>query len=56
MTLGVNWYMNNNVALRFNYLIVDVNKLGFITTGSSTVLGQVGQKFDVMGMRLQFTN
>ena len=55
-TLGLNWYMNNNVLMRFNYLIVDVNKLGFVTTGSTTTLQQIGQKFNAFGARLQFTN
>jgi phosphate-selective porin OprO/OprP len=55
-TLGLNWYMNNNVLLRFNYLIVDVNKLGFVTTGGVTTLQQIGQNFTALGARLQFTN
>jgi hypothetical protein len=44
------------VLLRFNYLIADVDKLGFITTGASTVLGDVGQNFNAVAVRLQFTN
>jgi len=55
-TFGLNWYLNNNVLMRLNYLIVDVNKLGFVTSGSSTTLQQVGQKFSAFGARLQFTN
>ena len=55
-TLGVNWYLNNNVLMRFNYLHVDVDKLGFVTSGSSTTLQQVGQKFNAFGARLQLSN
>jgi len=55
-TLGLNWYPNNNVLMRFNYLIADVNKLGFAGTGSSATLQQIGQKFNAVGVRLQFSN
>jgi phosphate-selective porin OprO/OprP len=55
-TFGINWYFNNNVLMRFNYLIVDVNKLGFVTSGSTTTLQQIGQNFNALGLRLQFTN
>ena len=56
VTVGLNWYLNNNVLLRFNYLNGKVDKLGFITTGTSTVLGQVGQNFSVYALRLQISN
>ena len=55
-TLGLNWYLNNNVLMRFNYLIADVNKLGFVTSAGSTTLQQIGQNFTALGLRLQFTN
>ena len=55
-TIGLNWYLNNNVLMRFNYINAKVNRLGFITTGASTVLGQIGQNFDVYAVRLQFSN
>jgi phosphate-selective porin OprO/OprP len=55
-TFGINWYMNNNVLMRFNYLIVDVNKLGFVTTAGTTTLQEIGQNFSALGLRLQFTN
>jgi phosphate-selective porin OprO/OprP len=48
-TVGLNWYLNNNVLMRFNYLIADVNKLN--ATGQ-----QIGQKFNVMAIRLQYSN
>ena len=55
-TIGLNWYLNNNVLMRFNYLIVDVSKLGFVTSGATTSLQQVGQNFTALGVRLQFSN
>ncbi len=55
-TLGVNWYPNNNVLMRFNYLFVDVNKLGVIGSGPSATLQEVGQNFNAFGVRLQFSN
>jgi phosphate-selective porin OprO/OprP len=55
-TLGLNWYPNNNVLMRFNYLIVDVDKLGFIGSGSSAALQEIGQNFTAFGVRLQFSN
>lgn len=55
-TFGLNWYPNNVVTMRFNYLIADVNKLGFIDTGGSASLQQIGQTFHAFGMRLQFSN
>lgn len=55
-TLGVNWYMNNNVLMRFNYLRGDVDKLGFVTAGGTTTLQQIGQKFTAVGARLQLSN
>ena len=48
-TVGLNWYLNNNVLMRFNYLIVDVNKLN--AAGQ-----QIGQNFNVLAIRLQFSN
>ena len=55
-TFGLNWYFNNNVLMRFNYLIVDVNKLGFVTSGGATTLQQIGQNFNAFGLRLQYSN
>jgi len=57
ITLGLNWYLNNNILMRFNYLIADVNKLGFVTPASGpATLQQVGQRFNAFAMRLQYTN
>jgi phosphate-selective porin OprO/OprP len=49
VTLGLNWYLSNNVRLMFDYLHVDVNKLN--ASGQ-----QIGQTFNVFGTRLQLTN
>ena len=55
-TFGINWYFNNNVLMRFNYLLVDVDKLGVVGSGSTATLQQIGQKFSAFGARLQLTN
>jgi phosphate-selective porin OprO and OprP len=55
-TLGLNWYLNNNVLMRFNYLIIDVNKLGFVTSGGATTLQQIGQNLNAFALRLQYSN
>jgi phosphate-selective porin OprO/OprP len=41
---GINWYLNNQIRLGTYYQYVDVDRLN------------AGQKFSVIGMRLQFTN
>jgi phosphate-selective porin OprO/OprP len=48
-TLGLNWYLNDNMRMLFDYLIVDVDKLD--PAGK-----QAGQKFNAFGMRLQLTD
>jgi phosphate-selective porin OprO/OprP len=56
-TFGINWYLNNNIRTSFNYLSIDVNKLGTVGSLSGTSqLVQVGQHIDAFAMRLQFTN
>ncbi len=49
VTLGLNWYVSNNIRLMFNYLRVDVDRLN--ASGQ-----QIGQTFHVVGTRLQLTN
>jgi phosphate-selective porin OprO/OprP len=56
VTLGLNWYFNNNVLMRLDYLIAKVNKLGFVTSGGATTLQQIGQNFHAFGLRLQYSN
>ena len=46
-TVGVNWYLNNNIRMMFNYLMIDVNRL------NSAGLQQ-GQNLDAAEARLQF--
>ena len=53
ITLGLNWYLNNNVKLQFNDLITSVNKYSSI---SHVVANNAGQDFNTVGVRLQFTN
>lgn len=48
LNTGINWYLNNQVRLGTYYQYVNVDKV----SGST----QLGQKFSVIGMRLQFTN
>ena len=50
-TFGVNWYLNRNVRMQFNYQDTEVNKIG-----TATPFAQIGQNFQVAAMRLQFTN
>ncbi len=50
-TVGVNWYLNRNIRMQFNYENTDVNKIG-----ATSPWPEVGQKFSVIAMRLQFTN
>jgi phosphate-selective porin OprO and OprP len=49
--LGLNWYLNNNIKLQLNDGIVHVSKLN---APGGTI--QVGQDFNELGIRLQFTN
>jgi phosphate-selective porin OprO/OprP len=49
VTLGLNWYLSNNIRLMFDYLHVDVNRLN--ASGQ-----QIGQAFNAIGTRLQLTN
>ncbi len=46
-TVGVNWYLNNNIRLMFDYSMVDVDRL-------NAAGADVGQELDIFGMRTQF--
>ena len=48
-TLGLNWYLTDNVRMLFDYLIIDVDKLN--AAGK-----QEGQRLSAFGMRLQLTD
>ena len=48
-TFGLNWYLSNNIRMMLDYMLIDVNKLN----GAGQ---QVGQEFNAVGTRLQFTN
>jgi phosphate-selective porin OprO/OprP len=48
ITVGLNWYANNNVRLMFDYLHGDISK-----QVSPTNFGDAGSKFDAFAMRTQ---
>ena len=64
-TFGVNWYINTNVKLMFNWLHVDVDRLNpagpgnllpFGPTPATPPLGvQIGQDLDIYGLRTQYS-
>jgi phosphate-selective porin OprO/OprP len=47
-TFGVNWYLNPDIRFMLDYQHVDVNR--YNTAGA-----QIGQKYDAVAMRAQFT-
>jgi phosphate-selective porin OprO/OprP len=53
ITIGLNWYLNNNVKLQINDLITSVNKFSSV----SHILANKGsQDLNTVGVRLQFSN
>lgn len=64
VTLGLNWYLNSNFKLLFDYLHVDVNRLNPAGPGNLAPFGtgtatppigaQIGQKYDAWAVRSQF--
>jgi len=59
---GVNWYMNSNVKLMFNYLHIDVDRLNHAGPDNLTPFGpspatpplgaEIGQSLDVYALRV----
>ena len=64
-TFGVNWYINPNVKLMFNWLHVDVDRLNPAGVGNLQPFGaapgtppvgvQIGQDLDIYGLRTQYS-
>ena len=65
LALGVNWYLNPNVKVLFNYLMIDVDRLNPAGPANATPFGagvatppigaQIGQDLDVYALRTQFS-
>jgi phosphate-selective porin OprO/OprP len=50
LDLGLNWYLNRNVRLMMDDLIVKVEK------GTAAIPNRDGQDLNIVGLRLQFAN
>jgi phosphate-selective porin OprO/OprP len=65
VTLGVNWYLNPNLKVMMNYLMIDVDRLNPAGSGNLTPFGpapstppngvEIGQELDVFALRTQFS-
>jgi phosphate-selective porin OprO/OprP len=65
LTVGLNWYLNPNFKVLFNYLMIDVDRLNPAGPGNTTPFGaapgtppigvQIGQDLDVIALRTQFS-
>lgn len=65
LALGVNWYLNPNIKVLFNYLMIDVDRLNPAGPDNATAFGagvatppigaQIGQDLDVYALRTQFS-
>jgi phosphate-selective porin OprO/OprP len=63
--LGLNWYLNPNIKVLFNYLMIDVERLNPAGPGNATPFGagastppvgvDIGQDLDVYAVRTQFS-
>jgi phosphate-selective porin OprO/OprP len=65
LALGLNWYLNPNFKVLFNYLMIDVERLNPAGPGNTTPFGaspatppigvDIGQDLDVFALRTQFS-
>jgi phosphate-selective porin OprO/OprP len=65
LALGLNWYLNPNIKVLFNYLMIDVDRLNPAGPGNTAPFGappatppvgvQIGQDLDVYALRTQFS-
>jgi phosphate-selective porin OprO/OprP len=63
-TAGLNWYLNANFRMSFNYYYVDVDRLNPASASAPAPFGappatpppgvQIGQRYHVIGIRSQF--
>jgi phosphate-selective porin OprO/OprP len=64
LALGLNWYLNPNFKVLFNYLMIDVDRLNPAGPGNTAPFGagvatppigaEIGQDLDVFALRSQF--
>ena len=50
LTIGLNWYLNNNIRVMINDIIMKVSRLNSPTGGT-----QIGQKLNTVAARMQFS-
>jgi phosphate-selective porin OprO/OprP len=65
LAVGLNWYLNPNFKVLFNYLMIDVDRLNPAGPGNTAPFGappatppvgvQIGQDLDVYAVRTQFS-
>ena len=65
LAAGLNWYLNSNLKLMFNYMHVDVDRLNPAWAGNPAPFGpapatppigvEVGQDLDIFALRSQFS-